>query len=278
MRGCHFACRYCQTAHLHGGRVRYRSVAAVERVVAHYASRYPTPVDIRFVSPNSLGYRSVDDKTPNVAALWELTRMIKRYPANMFLGSFPSEVRPDFVTPETVEILKQSATTIVAVGGQSGSDDVLARMHRCHTVSTISAACQLLLAGGLTPQVDFILGTPGETEAEQWATLSLVSTLLTWGCHVRLHYFMPLPGTPWASSTPAVLAAGVVSEAGRLLRCAHVDGPFAHQMVVSGALSTKAATPQAPLPPPTPPPPSATQTQHQDTREAAAAPPSSNPL
>ncbi|KAH3761575.1 B12-binding domain/radical SAM domain protein [Pelomyxa schiedti] len=238
MRGCPFACRYCQTSGLHGGTIRYRSIASIEKIIQHYVSRYPSPVDIRFITPNSLGYMSEDGRTPNIDKLKELVSTVKKYPVNMYLGSFPSEVRPEFVTPETVAILAQSATKVVAVGGQSGSDEVLQRMHRCHTSATIRNACSLLLGAGLLPQVDFILGSPEETENQQFMTLAFINELVTMGCHIRMHYFMPLPGTPWANKMPAPLSSAVASEVGKLLRSSAVEGAFGHQVEVSAATTT----------------------------------------
>ena len=118
----------------------------------------------------------------------------------MFLGSFPSEVRPEFVLPKTVEILKESNSNIVAVGAQSGSEDMLKKMHRGHTLPDILNCVDYLLDEDLIPQLDFILGLPEETPEEMWMTVNLIEELTKKGCHIRLHGFMPLPGTPWSNN------------------------------------------------------------------------------
>jgi len=54
---------------------------------------------------------------------------------------------------------------------------------------------------GLTPVVDLILGFPFETEEDEAATLDLIRWVVRSGS-VRLHAFIPLPGTPLAGTSP----------------------------------------------------------------------------
>lgn len=237
MRGCSFGCKFCQTPRVLR-KVRYRSLEAIDKAVAYYAKRFASRarIDIRFIAPNILEYGSKDHRSPNLQALWALVRTVKTYPVRLFMGSFPSEVRPEFVTPETVEVLQQSDSKRVAVGAQSGSDSMLEKMRRGHTLANIHSCVDHLLDGGLTPQLDFILGNPDETNEEHWETLHLCQTLVDKGCRARLHYFMPLPGTPWGDARPSSLSAGVITEVGRLLQHKSVDGSFAQQIEIADEL------------------------------------------
>lgn len=230
MRGCTNGCMYCQTPRLCRGRVRFRSLDKIEAIVADYAKRFPAPLDLRIIAPNSLGYQSVDGRTPNIPALRGLLDIAKRYNARLYLGSFPSEVRPDFVTPETVQILKDCNAPMVAVGAQAGSDSELKRMCRGHTVQQVLDAVVLMRAADLVPNVDFILCCPNETEEEQCDTVRFAQKLLDLGCHIRLHHFMPLPGTPWANLPPSELYPKTVPLLNPLLGNPHVEGAFARQM------------------------------------------------
>ena len=229
MRGCTNGCMYCQTPRLCKGRVRFRSLEKIELIVADYAKRFPAPLDLRIIAPNSLGYQSVDGRTPNIPALRGLLDIARRYNARLYLGSFPSEVRPDFVTPETVQILKECNAPMVAVGAQAGSDTELKRMCRGHTVQQVLDAVHLMRAADLVPNVDFILCCPKETEDEQCATVSFAQTLLDLGCHIRLHHFMPLPGTPWADLPPSELYPKTIPLLNPLLGNPCVEGAFARQ-------------------------------------------------
>ena len=98
MRGCNCGCMYCQTPRLHAHKVRYRSLESIEQSVAHYAKVFAPPLDLRIIAPNALAYQSPDGKHPNLEALEALLALAKKNIARFYLGSFPSEVRPDFVT------------------------------------------------------------------------------------------------------------------------------------------------------------------------------------
>ncbi|MFV2015128.1 MAG: TIGR04013 family B12-binding domain/radical SAM domain-containing protein, partial [Candidatus Heimdallarchaeota archaeon] len=237
MRGCSFGCKFCQTPRVLR-KVRYRSIESIDKIVAFYAKKFVTrrSIDIRFIAPNSLEYGSKDHRKPNIEALWSLVKTVKKYSVRMFLGSFPSEIRPEFINPETVEVLQQSDSKKVAVGAQSGSDSMLNKMKRGHSLQDIINGVNYLIDGDLIPQLDFILGNPQETEKEQFQTLNLCRELLDKGCRIRLHYFMPLPGTPWGDAPPSILTSVVKTEIFNLLNHPLVDGSFSQQMEIADPL------------------------------------------
>ena len=237
MRGCSFGCKFCQTPRLLR-MIRYRSLDKINDIVKYYVERFEgrSNIDIRFIAPNSLEYGSKDHRTPNMDALWSLVKTVKQYPVRMFLGSFPSEIRPEFVLPETVEILQQSDSNVVAIGAQTGSDSMLEKMRRGHTLQDINNCVDYLIEGNLIPQLDFILGNPEETEAEHWQTIQLCKELIKKGCRIRLHYFMPLPGTPWSNLAPSKLSAAIIREVHELLKLKTVDGSFSQQMAIAEPL------------------------------------------
>ena len=228
MRGCNCGCLYCQTPRLIG-RVRYRSMRSIEYIIQKYAAIFPPPLDLRIIAPNALAFHSKTGREPNVEALAELLRVAKSYNTRLFLGSFPSEVRPDFVNPQTIEILKQCDSPVVAVGAQAGSESELKRMARGHSVDTALRACEMLLAAGLEPYVDFMLCCPNETPEEQVATANFAKQLLDMGCSIRLHHFMPLPGTPWRDLPPSPLHKEVMPLLNPLLGDPRVEGAFKRQ-------------------------------------------------
>ena len=237
MRGCSFGCKFCQTPRVLR-KIRYRSLEKIDKIVAYYVDRFQSRsrIDIRFIAPNSLEYGSKNHREPNLEALWNLVKTVKKYPVRMFLGSFPSEIRPEFVIPETVEILQESDSNKVAIGGQSGSDSMLTKMARGHSLQDIHNAVDYLLDGNLIPQLDFILGNPLETEDEQWETVNLCKELVKKNCGIRLHYFMPLPGTPWGNAPPSQLSGTILKEVGKLLQNPLVDGSFSQQMSIAEPL------------------------------------------
>jgi B12-binding domain/radical SAM domain protein len=188
-RGCPFRCGYCQTPRMFGFRMRHRSLDSV----AAYASRYR---DARFVTPNALAYGS-DGTTPR---LEKVEALLKRLKNNIYFGTFPSEVRPEFVTDNALELVTAyCANTRLHFGGQSGSDRVLRELFRGHSAHDTLIAVDRCHEHGITPVVDFIVGFPFESDEEQFETARAIREVCRRG-KVHVHRFIPLPGTPLAGT------------------------------------------------------------------------------
>ena len=208
-RGCPWGCAYCQTPRLFGRKMRHRSIATIAR----YARCHK---DIRFTSPNSLAFGS-DGLRPRLEKIEALLKVLAEQKKPIYFGTFPSEVRPEFVSTPALELLtKYCANKSISIGGQSGSPAVLRSIGRGHGREAILAACELCMENDLTPQVDLIYGLPMESEEDQHMTLDLAKWIVGKGGKVRAHRFTPLPGTPLAASQPAPLSKEVESELGRL--------------------------------------------------------------
>ncbi|MHA2109681.1 MAG: TIGR04013 family B12-binding domain/radical SAM domain-containing protein, partial [Candidatus Hodarchaeales archaeon] len=230
MRGCAFRCRFCQVPYMYGN-PKFRSIDSILKIVGHYYEYFQPlkkQVDIRFIAPNSLGYMEKKRGIPNIPVLKELVHRIRQYDVRIFFGTFPSEVRPEYITEDMVSIFSTVDNTQISVGFQSGSDKILQDMRRGHSVEAGLRAYDLLTSQGYTPVFDFILGTPSETEQDQWNTLDIMRELGK-KARVRLHYFMPLPGTPWSSKQPVLLFPQVQSEIGRLAHDEIISGDFDRQ-------------------------------------------------
>ena len=218
-RGCPWGCTYCQTPRLFGFCMRHRSIEVIER----YARRHK---DIRFTSPNALAYGS-DGRRPRMEKVEALLLALWKQKKPIYFGTFPSEVRPDFLTEKALELItRYCANKSLSLGGQSGSPTVLCRIGRGHGREEIEAACDLALEFGLTPQVDFIFGLPQESEEEQRQTLDLVRWIVAKKGKVRAHRFTPLPGTPLWGELPAPLAGEVEACLGRLALEGRVTGSW----------------------------------------------------
>jgi B12-binding domain/radical SAM domain protein len=206
-RGCPFSCAYCQTPQLFGNIMRHRSIDEIVR-----SSKYLK--DVRFTSPNAFAYGS-DGTGPRIEKIEALLKNLPR--KSIFFGTFPSEVRPEFINDRILELVSEyCANTTLSMGGQSGSQRVLDMIHRGHTVDDIIAGVEKCLQHGFTPVVDFIFGLPGETEEDQLETLRLIQWLTGKGGKVHSHYFMKLPGTGFENSDPAPLSVQIEKTMGKL--------------------------------------------------------------
>ncbi len=192
-RGCPFRCKYCQTPRLFGGKVRHRSIDSIVKYAKHYR-------DLRFTSSNALAYGS-DGIHPRLDKVENLLSTLHRMEGKtIYFGTFPSEVRPEFVTDESLELITKYCTnTKVSLGAQSGSDRILRSILRGHTVDDVVHSIDICFDHGITPVVDFMVGFPDETEEEQDMSLEIIQWICKKGGHVHSHYLTPLPGTPYAN-------------------------------------------------------------------------------
>ena len=226
-RGCPFDCYFCQTAYLFGKKMRHRTLKSIEACIEAYQGIFKDrgQVDIRFISPNALAYGS-DGISPNLEAVEKLLRLCgSKNDTRVFFGTFPSEVRPEFVTRKTARLIADLASNKkIHVGGQSGSDQILKRVHRGHDVNSISEAVENLLDVGLTPVVDFIFGFPMETDKDQIKTLRLIEKIVDQGGEIRVHYFTPLSGTPLYKTKPVDIIKEVNKIIGSFIKEGKVSG------------------------------------------------------
>lgn len=209
-RGCPWGCKYCQTPRLFGREVRHRSIDSILKNAQHYN-------DLRFIASNAFAYGS-DGIHPRFDKVEKLLSALHKLPdKKIFFGTFPSEVRPEFVTEESVELVrKYCANDSLSLGVQSGSDRILKEIRRGHTVEDSISAVECCLEHDIMPAVDFIFGLPTETEEDQEKSLELVRWICEKGGTVRAHYMTPLPGTPYASSVPSDVSDRVRRELGKL--------------------------------------------------------------
>jgi B12-binding domain/radical SAM domain protein len=209
-RGCIYACRFCQTPHFAGAAFRHRSVDNVRHWARFLVGRGFR--DFRFLTPTSLSYgaRAAEPDLAAVEALLAAVREEIGPERRLWFGTFPSEVRPEHVTPAALQMLKKWVSNkALIVGGQSGSDRVLAASERGHDSASVERAVALCVEHGFVPHVDFLFGLPGEEPDDVDATLGLMDRLVGRGAKVHGHTFLPLPGTPFRKAAPGALAPEV---------------------------------------------------------------------
>ncbi len=235
-RGCVYACSFCQTPFMFKARFRHRSVANVRehiRWMRRDGIRY-----MRFVTPTCLSYGSPDTSV-NLGAVEELLAGVREeMPAGkIYFGTFPSECRPEHVTREALQVLKKYVDNdTLVIGGQSGSERLLQETHRGHGVEAIVEAVRLSVEMGFRPDVDFLLGLPGETPEDRAASIRLAQRLVAMGARIHGHAFMPLPGTPLRGATPAQIEPATVREMERLESAGAMHGQWRRHAAIAQQL------------------------------------------
>lgn len=235
-RGCVWGCRFCQTPFLFKARWRHRSVPAVRRAVRHM--RESGARDVRFISPSALSY-GADGGEPNLDAVEALLAAVREEAGEgmrVFLGSFPSELRPEHVSARALGLLRRSCDNrTVVIGAQSGSERILSAAGRGHGAEDAERAVALAVEHGFEPWVDYVFGFPGEEEADRAATRAQLARLAGMGARVHAHAFMPLPGTPWKDAPPGEVDAETALLLERLASKGRAHGPWRTQQAIGRA-------------------------------------------
>ncbi|MHA1961747.1 MAG: TIGR04013 family B12-binding domain/radical SAM domain-containing protein [Candidatus Thorarchaeota archaeon] len=239
-RGCPYACKFCCTPFLTGGRVRHRSTESV----VHWLNRAVKERGFRrtwFLSPNALCYggkgRTLEaEKLERLLAASTAIEGLEE----VFFGSFPSEVRPDFVTNDVLEMMRHFvANDTLQIGVQAGSDHVLKMSNRGHTVEEGMNAVRAALDNSFIPHVDMIFGLPGERESDLRASLDLCHSLDEMGATVHGHVFMPLPGSAFENMPAGILNQETRRVLGEMARRGVLTGSWSNQETLAKELASR---------------------------------------
>ncbi len=203
-RGCVYACKYCQVSFMFTTKLRHRSVESI----TYYSSMMVKEglKDLRFISPDSLSYGSRGYKVnyDALANLLESLNTLRRNEgARVFLGTFPSEVRPEHVDENIARLFKgRIDNKRIIIGAQTGSDKLLKKINRGHTSDDVIHAVEVLRRYDFEVDVDYIFGLPGEDDEDILLTMKHIEKLVSLGARIHAHVFMPLPGTPFSFAPP----------------------------------------------------------------------------
>ncbi|MEN3042380.1 MAG: TIGR04013 family B12-binding domain/radical SAM domain-containing protein [Fervidobacterium sp.] len=229
-RGCPFNCGYCQTPRLAGKIVRHRSIeqiAEYEKISVKHGKTVA-----RFITPNAFGYGSKNGVTPNLEAIDELLYKVKSAGVTeIYFGTFPSDVRPESVTADVVKLIKKYVDhDYIVIGAQSGSNRILEKIQRGHTVEKVEEALEILSHNGFYAKVDFIFGFPFETRDDVEETFNFIEKIVKkYNAKIHAHTFMPLPGTPLWSEGPGILKDYHYKFLGKLASQGILDGYWLKQ-------------------------------------------------
>ena len=236
-RGCPYSCAYCQVPQLHP-KMRHRSLDRILDIVHTYRDVFKRkgrqPTAIRFITPNALAFANSHPKK-GFETIERLLKEISSLPkTQVYFTSFPSEVRPEYLTDDAAKIIKKYATNQeIIIGGQTGSDELLISIKRGHTTEAIVEAVDVALRYHLKPLVDIILGLPPETPEDQEHTIRLLDVLIAKGAIPRIHHFIPLAGTSYYTKLPAPVSLMHRKRIGKLMQTGKARGSFEHQRKIA---------------------------------------------
>ncbi|UXM84283.1 TIGR04013 family B12-binding domain/radical SAM domain-containing protein [Methanococcus aeolicus] len=222
-RGCPYKCGFCQTPQIFGNKVRHRSIDNILKSINPNS-------DVRLITPNAFCYGSETGTKPNIEKLELLLKKLREGKGKLFFGTFPSEVRPEFIQKDTIELVaKYCHNKYLHFGAQSGSDEMLKLIRRGHTVNDVLNGVDLCKDYNLIPKVDFIFGFPNENEFHRKESMELLNYIIKKGGKVHAHYFMPLVGTNFEGSSPTPLDKKTLKTLGQLSQKGLVSGSWSYQ-------------------------------------------------
>lgn len=197
MEGCSKYCTFCVVPYTRGEEVS-RPVADVLREVRSLASQGVREINLLGQNVNAYDGLTEDGETADLAMLIHDVAAIDGIGRIRFTTSHPVEFSDTLVqayrdVPELV--------SFVHLPVQSGSDRILAQMKRGHMALEYKSLIRRIREArpGIKLSSDFIVGFPGETDADHEATMQLIRDV---GFDRSFSFiYSARPGTP-ASSLP----------------------------------------------------------------------------
>lgn len=224
MEGCSKYCSFCVVPYTRGEEVS-RPLMDVLREVARLAEKGVREINLLGQNVNAYrGSLQESDQVADLAYLISLMADINGVDRIRYTTSHPMEFSDSLIDvyAEVPELVNHLHLPV-----QSGSDRILAKMKRGYTVLEYKSRIRKLrkLRPGISLSSDFIIGFPGETEADFEATMKLIEEI---GFDQSFSFiYSARPGTPAADlpdDTPmsvkkerlAVLQARLAGQAMRI--------------------------------------------------------------
>ena len=211
--GCDNNCAFCVVPSVRG---KEASRPFAEVVAEAEALARAGTVEVTLLGQNVNSYgRDLTRRRPLFADLLRAVGALDGVRRVRFTSPHPKDLRPETVAamaevPAVVEHLHLPL--------QSGSDRVLAAMHRGYTAERYLAklAAARAAVADLAVTTDLIVGFPGETDADFDATLAVVAAAEYDSAYTFV--FSPRPGTEAATMADRYVPAEVVAERFERLR------------------------------------------------------------
>ncbi len=191
MRGCDNFCSYCIVPYVRGPELSRPPEAIIEQI-KKLAGTGVKQVTLLGQRVNAYQYTS-GDKNYCLADLLHMASDIEGIEWIMFVTSYPSEEFFDEILQAMADLPK--VCNYLHIPAQSGSDKILHAMNRRYTAALYLE--MLVRARAVVPHIsiagDFIVGFPGETDADFEATVDLVKKVRYKNCFI--FKYSPRPHT-----------------------------------------------------------------------------------
>ncbi len=213
MEGCSKYCTFCVVPYTRGEEVS-RPMADVVAEVVHLAEQGVREINLLGQNVNAYRGDGPDGSTVDLAELITYVAAVDGIDRIRYTTSHPVEFTDSLIQvyAEVPELVSHLHLPV-----QSGSDRILAAMKRGHTVLEYKSKLRRLKQ--IRPDIcfssDFIVGFPGETDADFEATMNLIKDI---GFDISFSFiYSARPGTP-AADLPDDTPEAVKKERLRILQ------------------------------------------------------------
>ena len=188
-RGCPYRCAYCSAMYINGKKIRHHSIQYlvewIDNLYKNLAIRQFAIIDDNFTF-----YQDLAKKFCRTI----IRLRNERYFKDKIHFATPNGIRIDRIDDELLVLMKEAGWHGVSVAPESGSRKTLKRMRKNIDPDTVPEKIRRIKAAGLAVRAFFLVGYPGETEADIKKTIKLIRK-----CKIDaliLGRFLPIPGTP----------------------------------------------------------------------------------
>lgn len=203
LRGCPFRCGYCGAHNIWTRRVRHRKPKNVIEEMRSIISKYD----------NKEFYFWDDNFTLDRQKALKICGLIKSSGMRISWGC---TTRVDLLDDEIIREMKSAGCNNISIGIESGSRNIVKKIHKDITMDMVTDAVRLLDKHDLKYEAFFMIGFPEETKEDLDATFDLMKRL-TKG-RICFSIFTPYPGT---EQYDVAKNCGLLSEAPDWSRFSH---------------------------------------------------------
>jgi len=181
-RGCPYRCTFCSSPTIWTRKMRWRTPANVVAEMAATQARWGTEFfsfqDDTFTTNHKLVHQLCDEL---MARSWD--------------GHFRwvCNTRPELLDDAIVAHMKAAGCAAIAIGVESGNDEVLRRLKKGFVADDVRRAAEIIRRHGVTLSAQFMIGLPHETVDQMRDTAALMEEIDP--VSVMLSVATPLPGT-----------------------------------------------------------------------------------
>jgi len=181
--GCPYRCNFCGVVTVYDSREKMESPARTEATLRHLATTYGVNA-LQFYDNN---FFLREDHVQELAE--RLTPLQMRW---------WSEGRVDIVlsySDKTLSALKQSGSTMIFFGAESGSDWVLKEMNKGLRAEQTLELARRLRRFGIIPEFSFVIGNPNDPERDTSECLEFIRTIkrLNPDAEIIVQHYVPVP-------------------------------------------------------------------------------------